>query len=442
MRQRLWLIVLLALIPALLWGGGADLSTDPGAFRKEGGTITGDVAIEGGLVVSGTALLPGLVIASGVPTLASDVVITNATITGNLAVQGNTQLNVLDVTDTTTTRSNLGVYSTGETDAIAATLSLDLTTHALDNSTHSCDTIASLTALEDHMASCAASCASNTVEAGGNALRYYFEEMASDIPTYEAFSTTPVVDVASDTVKTVTGTLSEIDAWATPVGEPDLSILQSGIINVHLDFTKGSGAHLYTMFSLYSRTASGVETFIASSGIYLATTDGANYTIALDIVILAPVVLDPTDRLVIRQLAAKGSGGNTSIQNWYGGTRQGYIAVPISGTNFARTDFSNVANASMSGSLDVENDVTATEFYGSGQFLTGVGGALTVTDEVQTTSTATNTVTTTMTIPVATQTLMVHINGLENPIVRNHANEVQLPSVVPSGTRVSFRKFN
>lgn len=221
------------------------------------------------------------------------------------------------VTNASTARSNLDVYSKTETDALAAQSSL----------------------------------------------RYYFDETSSDIVGYESFATSPVLIQASEALALGT-TLALLDTWITPPNTPNLTTLVTGEYEVEGYMSKSGAGTAYTIMELWSRNLAGTETFIASStqsslvGVVSSPQLGV-----LRFSVGTAVTLADTDRLVVKLYGYR--SGVAALTLWYGGATSAFFGVPISPRNFMRIDGSNAGadavsniinagtgNASFTGRID------------------------------------------------------------------------------------------
>ena len=182
--------------------------------------------------------------------------------------------------------------------------------------------------------------------AAQSSLRYYFQEVDSDIVGYESLASTPLLVQTTGTPVTLTSTTdwALIDKWVTGTGTPNIATLTQGEYLIHLHFTKTTMTGAYTAFETWSKDAAGVETFIASSPAALnSITAVTDYD---DTFTVAATAFNRMNRLVVYQYGKKASGGaDPVITNYYGQPTEGYFGVPISPRNFLRTDGSNPSDA-------------------------------------------------------------------------------------------------
>jgi len=272
--------------------GAGGVKSGYDAVRRSGDTMTGNLETPGLTVGPGDLMY--LVNGAGVAriTSASQLIASSA-----------------NFSDTSTTRTNLDVYSKAESDNLAAQ----------------------------------------------SALRYYFNEPASDIASFESFATAPVSVQASETwVIQTTSTL--VDQWVTPVGTPHLTTLVTGVYEVVGYMSKTGPGTIYTTMELWSCATDGSSpSFIAtsSSSSISGTVDKAvgivNFTLSI------PVSLVDTNRLIVKLYAYRVGVGGLTL--WYGGNTNAYFGVPISPRNFMRVDGSNAGDVVFPEDLSVTGTV-------------------------------------------------------------------------------------
>ena len=166
---------------------------------------------------------------------------------------------------------------------------------------------------------------------------------------------------SSDTTGSITQTDGQaLTEWITVVGVPGITNLEHGIysVHVHVEKTGGGARDVQVYFEVHTRThPGGSETLRVTSEISgLITSKGS---INLHATLAADVVINATDRLVIKFFANGVSGGNNATIILYSeGTNSSHFSVPISSevlsTIFLRQD----GTKALTGNMAVDPGVT------------------------------------------------------------------------------------
>ncbi|KKK71331.1 hypothetical protein LCGC14_2914980, partial [marine sediment metagenome] len=162
-----------------------------------------------------------------------------------------------------------------------------------------------------------------------------------------------------------TGSITQTDGqalteWITAVGVPGIANLEHGIYSthVHVEKTGGGARDVQIYFEVHTRThPGGAETLRVTSEISGLIT--SKESINLHVTLAADVVINATDRLVIKFFANGVSGGNNATIILYSeGTNSSHFSVPISSevlsTIFLRQD----GTKELTGNLAVADGIT------------------------------------------------------------------------------------
>lgn len=143
------------------------------------------------------------------------------------------------------------------------------------------------------------------------AVYYFNRSTASDIPGYYVLSKTPVIGAGSSLSASGAGTIL-IGQFATAVGDPATSVIPAG--NYTFDIfvnMSGAGGTPAMYASIFTRTAGGVETLIASNvADPVAITQGTSTELYVFSVGVPQTLITGTDRIVMK-LYAVSLGGLT-----------------------------------------------------------------------------------------------------------------------------------
>jgi hypothetical protein len=110
-----------------------------------------------------------------------------------------------------------------------------------------------------------------------------------------------VVGSLSTSATTVTTTPTILGVFATNLGQPNITVIPVGNINIHYDVEKASGGqHYYTYAEIYKRTSGGTETLLTTSDV--STQNSTNDVLNIDVTALLSTntLLDLTDIIVIK----------------------------------------------------------------------------------------------------------------------------------------------
>jgi uncharacterized delta-60 repeat protein len=157
---------------------------------------------------------------------------------------------------------------------------------------------------------------------------YYFENTPSDIPTYEGLVTLPqTISGVSESVS-INGSTSVFDAYATPLGIPNVNEIPAGlwIFHTHAQFSSTTGLN-YIHWDAYKRTSGGTETLL-----FRASTSDINTTALVEYqveMIYSAITMNYSDRLVVRILAETTGGGKTATVYYSGVDNFGFIQPPL-----------------------------------------------------------------------------------------------------------------
>jgi Collagen triple helix repeat (20 copies) len=139
----------------------------------------------------------------------------------------------------------------------------------------------------------------------------YFQNIVSDISGYDKLEDTPTVNVESDLSVTINAAAGEtlIKAFATDLGDPGLTIIPAGTwqFNMYRYVDNVGGTNTITIRA-FVRTNLGVETALFN----VTSLDINDTTATLEIinyVSTAPVIINTTDRIVIKVSATTSVGG-------------------------------------------------------------------------------------------------------------------------------------
>lgn len=206
-------------------------------------------------------------------------------------------LNLSDLRDASTSRTNLDVYSKTETDNLAAQ----------------------------------------------STLRYYFQEINSGLSTaskdLELFATSPVAVQASEAITLGTSN-ALLDQWITATNTPNLTTLVSGYYEIEGYLSKTGAGTAYVIPELWFFSTDGATgTFIASGATVTITGVVSATLYSSRISVPTAVSVGVTDRLVVKLYGYR--SGVAGLTIWYGGVTDSFFGVPISPRNFLRTDGSN-----------------------------------------------------------------------------------------------------
>jgi hypothetical protein len=255
--------------------------------------------------------------------------------------------------------SPAGGLGGGTTDAEKAAIAA-ATAHPAASATHTTAGLASVAALVDLSGVTNATAARAVLSvptvaeaqamSANNSLELYFSEQNDPaIASCEQMLTTPVVTLASETPpKTVTSTIGLMDQWISPSGGLGMTQLNAGVINVTRRALKGAGADVRVTGELWIMDAAQVLTFVASTTGTLMTADNTEIVISNTFTVGAAIPMALTDRLIERQYAITvGVGGNSTLTNWYGGVKQGYLTIPRASQYYALLGGSSTQNFSV-----------------------------------------------------------------------------------------------
>ena len=194
--------------------------------------------------------------------------------------------------------------------------------------------------------------------AAQSTLRYYLQDVASDIGGYEGFATAPIIVQASEAMAAIGTTYTLLDQpHLTPLGTPNITTLVSGVYEVTDYYSKTGGGDITLAYEFWIRNLAGTERFVATSSATLLQGTLTKYQVNSDIVVSVATTTASTDRLVLKAYALRTSAA--TLTRWYGDATSGFFGVLISPRNFARTDLSNLtasgvaAIASYAGTADI-----------------------------------------------------------------------------------------
>ena len=160
----------------------------------------------------------------------------------------------------------------------------------------------------------------------------YFDDSPSDIGGYNSMLVVPDV-VASEEIDTVvvnSGTSPLlIDDYVTEVGVPNETLIQSGVWSFHIYADADSNTGTSTiLIRLYKRTTGGTETLLfETTSPELTTTTGENHEWS---VVGPDIVLNQTDRIVVKVYGQTTSGANRTLRFYHNGTtRYSHFHTPI-----------------------------------------------------------------------------------------------------------------
>lgn len=181
--------------------------------------------------------------------------------------------------------------------------------------------------------------------AAQSTLRYYISEAADAvIAGYEQLKTSPITVQASETLAVGT-TQTLLDAWISPIGTPNITMLSSGIYEVESYISKSAGANITCTMEFWTRNLAGVETFVASSAPTLFNVAAAVQPGFFRFSVASAITIVNTDRLVLKLYGIRAGAPVSSLTLWYGGVTDAFFGIPISPRNFMRTDASNASAA-------------------------------------------------------------------------------------------------
>jgi hypothetical protein len=163
---------------------------------------------------------------------------------------------------------------------------------------------------------------------------YFFVDAASDIgggykQAKELGNYTPAAEASIETVGVSPGQLLAV--FATNSGLPGVLIIPSGIVLVHFHAKKASPStsKIVTIyFELYKRTSGGVETLICTGEESSEfTTTPVEYNVHA--LIETDVILDITDRIVLKFYAGSSTTGSPTPTIYYDGETASRVNVPV-----------------------------------------------------------------------------------------------------------------
>lgn len=139
----------------------------------------------------------------------------------------------------------------------------------------------------------------------GNA-EFIFSGTASDIATYyAALAPGAYTSAALQTIGAVASTTPTLLAsFATGSGFPNATRIPLGLVRLHLQVQKTSGADAYTVYAeIYKRVLAGTETLLETTASSVSTASNALQNLTLTVEISPEVALLATDRIVVKVYA-------------------------------------------------------------------------------------------------------------------------------------------
>lgn len=208
-----------------------------------------------------------------------------------------------------------------------------------------------------------------------NGSTLFLDDAASDITNYNVLTFTPggeneVIDTIVVNNNTVTG-----ESYATPTGGLGLTGIDSNLWEFHT-FCKCSTVSGTTTitYDVYKRTAGGTETLLFS-----ATTEDINSTSVVELVasgVQSAVVLDATDRLVVKVKATTTANVDVTVSIYHNGVdHYSHIHTPM--PSRALTDHVTAANPHSGSQATLVNttnikSINGATILGSGDMPIGV----------------------------------------------------------------------
>lgn len=165
----------------------------------------------------------------------------------------------------------------------------------------------------------------------GGTLSYFLTDVASDIGTYfDMVPADPVQFESSFTHPGLAAGITLLTTWATEVGEPNITLLQAGIYNLHFHAEQSVGTVISVVFwELYKRTAGGTETLLSTSAPSGVLTTKQEYTLSSSLA--TDEVLNATDRLVVKTYAnVTGVGVPATVVLYAEGANASRLTIPVS----------------------------------------------------------------------------------------------------------------
>ena len=182
--------------------------------------------------------------------------------------------------------------------------------------------------------------------AQSGALAYFFSNTASDISTYLVMGGLPggseayITDSSPSNGKIV-------QSWATILGTPGVSFIPGGLVHFHIHGYKSGGTKDVALYGeLYKRTALGIETLIATTGMTDLLTTVEQDLPAVNTV-MPDIILDSTDRLVLKIVESITGPGSVPPN----------ITIGFAGLTGTRIEIPSVAAPAITA---LTGDVTAT----------------------------------------------------------------------------------
>jgi len=145
-------------------------------------------------------------------------------------------------------------------------------------------------------------------------LTYVFISGASSISSYKQAVplNSYVAGPLSTSATTVTTTPTILGVFATNIGQPNITVIPSGDINVHYDVEKASGSNnYYTYAEIYKRTSGGTETLLTTSDVSPQSSSNGVLNIDVTALLTSNTLLDLTDRIITKIYAVMLSSSAT-----------------------------------------------------------------------------------------------------------------------------------
>jgi len=199
----------------------------------------------------------------------------------------------------------------------------------------------------------------------GTHFDFYAYDDVSDIAGYKEFKLTPSPDAKVEGDISIPGnaTAQEVGKRITEdvINIPELmTVISTGVATFHIHFKAATANRLKLFAKIYTRTALGVETLIATTNIseYISTVE-THYNLHADITETVPLAAG--DRLVVKAYASNSSPAATTLYIYVEGDTATRVNLPgiTSPANHAGMTNLPWGDSGHSGDLVVEDHGTA-----------------------------------------------------------------------------------
>jgi len=196
---------------------------------------------------------------------------------------------------------------------------------------------------------------------------YMFANVASDIGTYYDAVSLPIYTAGAEgSISTVgvSTTPTLLGSFATELGYPGTTNVPIGIFHVHYETQKVAGSNNYYSFArIYKRSSGGTETLLLTSDDSTQTAANTRFQATVSAVSSDLIVLDPTDRIVVKVYGVMLSSTAT-IGLYFDDATDARLEMPAS--NVDVSNFVPYTGATANVDLGSNDLLVEDEAYGTG----------------------------------------------------------------------------